>query len=97
MAPNRLLLLPVALLLALATGAFASFAAGQMRPVFFDGQSVRELTGMPYLGRVSYISDAKSDKEHKFKSRLFFGLLSALVGIYCVGLLILFLRSSVAG
>ena len=96
-APNRLLLLPVALLLALATGAFASFAAGQMRPVFFDGQSVRELTGMPYLGRVSYISDAKSDKEHKFKSRLFFGLLSALVGIYCVGLLILFLRSSVAG
>ena len=52
---------------------------------------------MPYLGRVSYISDAKSDKERQFKSRLFFGLLSALAGMYCAGLLILFLRTSVAG
>ena len=94
-APNRLLLLPAALLAALVIGAFTSFAADQLRPVFFDGQSLSDYTGMPLLGRVSYISDAASDKKDKFRLRVFIGLASSLVAAYGAGILILYVRSGV--
>ena len=32
-----------------------AFAASQLRPVFFDGQSLREATGLPVLGIVTLL------------------------------------------
>ncbi|MDP3440959.1 MAG: GNVR domain-containing protein, partial [Azonexus sp.] len=70
-APNRLLLLPGGLLLALAAGLFAAFATSQIRPVFFDGKTLRDETGLPLLGTVSLIpNEARHLKEraslHRF-------------------------------
>ena len=50
-APNRLLLFPLALLGALGAGLFASFAASQMWPTFFDSRSLRETTRAAGAGR----------------------------------------------
>ena len=92
-APNRLLLLPAALVLALLGGAFASFAAAQLRPVFFDGRALAEATGLPLLGRVSYLPRATDAKSEKTKFGLFLVLLAALIGTYGAVILILFVRS----
>ncbi len=59
-APNRFLLLTGALLVALVAGLFASFAAAQLRPVFYDSNELRLKTELPILGVVSRIvSDAE--------------------------------------
>lgn len=92
-APNRLLLLPAALVLALLGGGFASFAAAQLRPVFFDGRGLAEATGLPLLGRVSYLPRDTDAKSEKAKFGLFLALFAALIGAYGAGILILFLRS----
>ena len=54
-APNRLVLLPLGLLIAIAGGVFVAFVASQLRPVFFDGKSLREVTGIPVLGMVTLL------------------------------------------
>ena len=45
--PESALFLPLTLLLALAAGVAVSFAASQLRPVFFDARSLREASGLP--------------------------------------------------
>ena len=70
-APNRLILLPTGLVLALVAGLFAAFLASQVRPVFFDGKTLRDVTGLPLLGTVSLIpNEARRAKErtslHRF-------------------------------
>jgi len=92
-APNRLLLLPAVLVLSLTIGVFASFSAAQLRPVFFDGHALREATGLPLLGRVSYIGNPAGERRERWNLRMFVGLLGLLVGIFCVGILYLFLHS----
>lgn len=54
-APNRLVLLPLGLLIAIAGGLFVAFVASQLRPVFFDGKSLRDVTGIPVLGIVTLL------------------------------------------
>lgn len=93
-APNRLLLFPIALLGAFGAGVFASFAASQLRPTFFDLRTLRELTGMPVLGTVSLIaSELIKRKERRGLIGFITGAL-ALVGAYGTGLLLLFLTSA---
>lgn len=91
--PNRLILFPAVLILALLGGAAASFAAGQIRPVFFDSESLREATGLPLLGRVSLVQDIQLKKREGFQLKLFFGLVVALLGVYGSGVFILWWRS----
>lgn len=52
-APNRYLLLGAGLAVALGAGVFASFAAAQLRPVFYDSSELRLRTELPILGVVS--------------------------------------------
>jgi polysaccharide chain length determinant protein (PEP-CTERM system associated) len=59
-APNRTLFLPLTLLLALVAGVAATFAASQLRPVFFDSRSLREACGLPLLGTVSMLVDEET-------------------------------------
>lgn len=53
--PNRLILLPLALLASLAVGAVASFGASQIKPAFIETKVLREVSGLPLLGVISRI------------------------------------------
>jgi polysaccharide chain length determinant protein (PEP-CTERM system associated) len=89
--PNRLLLIPLTLALALGAGLFVPFAVSQLRPVFFDARALREATGMPLLGTVSrQVEEATRLKEKKDLKRFIAGFAS-LVGIYGVGIALLFI------
>jgi polysaccharide chain length determinant protein (PEP-CTERM system associated) len=90
-APNRLLLLPLALLLALVVGAASSFAAAQVRPTFFDGRSLREATSLPLLGTVSLRPDAGAAKRERRSLVRFLAGLGSLVGAYAAGVVAVFI------
>ena len=91
--PNRLLLFPLTLALALGAGLFVPFAASQIRPVFFDARALREVSGLPLLGTVSrQVEEAERLKERKDLKR-FIAAVAVLVGIYAVGIAFLFLFS----
>ncbi len=85
-APNRLLLLPGGLLLALAAGLFAAFAASQIRPVFFDGKSLRDATGLPLLGTVSLIPNQSRLLKERASLHRFLIATAALVVAYGAGI-----------
>jgi polysaccharide chain length determinant protein (PEP-CTERM system associated) len=87
--PNRLLLLPLTLLLAIAAGLFVPFAASQIRPVFFDARSLREVTGLPLLGSVSKEVGDASKHEEKKDFRRFVAATASLVGVYGAGIALL--------
>lgn len=87
--PNRLLLLPLSMLLALAAGFSAAFAAHQIRPVFFDSRSLREVSGLPLLGNVSRrMHEADVHKERK-DLRRFVAASGLLIGLYVLGISLL--------
>jgi polysaccharide chain length determinant protein (PEP-CTERM system associated) len=93
-APNRLALLPLALLAALGAGMFASFVASQVWPTFADARTLRDSTGVPVLGTVSMVvSDTRRRKERNGLIGFVSGLV-ALIGSFGAGLLALFLLSS---
>jgi polysaccharide chain length determinant protein (PEP-CTERM system associated) len=54
-APNRLLLMPVALLAGLGAGLGLAFVLSQLRAVFFDARAVRNTIGLPILGVVTLV------------------------------------------
>lgn len=92
-APNRTLFLPLTLLLALAAGVAASFAASQLRPVFFDSRSLREAFGLPLLGTVSLLADDEKKRQERKDLLRFAAACLSLIGTYGAGLLALFLLS----
>lgn len=85
-APNRLALLPLALLGSLVAALGVAFIASQLRPVFSDVNELRAKTGLPLLGVVSM---SLSEEERRRESRSmfqFFGASVSLVGLFVVGL-----------
>jgi polysaccharide chain length determinant protein (PEP-CTERM system associated) len=91
--PNRLLLFPLTLVLALAAGLFVSFSASQVRPVFFDARALREATGLPLLGTVSKKVEETARLKEKKDFRRFIAAFASLVGIYGAGIALLFIIS----
>jgi polysaccharide chain length determinant protein (PEP-CTERM system associated) len=88
--PNRLRLVPLTLLLALAAGFFVTFAASQLRTVFFVARDLREVTGLPLLGIVSRkVDDALKLKEKK-NFRRFIAACVSFFGAYGAGFALLF-------
>lgn len=53
--PNRLVLFPLVLVVALAAGLAMAFVAVQLRPTFGDGNDLRLRTGLPLLGVVTML------------------------------------------
>jgi len=92
--PNRLLLLPLTLLLALGAGFFAPFAASQIRPVFFDARALRDVTGLPLLGVVSSKVTAADIAKEKKRFRQFIAGVVLFVCVYGVGIALLALFST---
>ena len=84
--PNRALLLPLVLLVAVAAGMFATFAASQVRPVFFHANELRAKFDLPILGMVSAVT-GDADRRHQRTDRLrFAGALGGLVLVFFAGL-----------
>lgn len=88
-APNRLLLLPAGLLIALAAGLFVAFAASQLRPVFFDGKTLRDTTGLPLLGTVSLIRNESRRLKERASLRRFLLATAGLFVAYGAGIAVL--------
>jgi polysaccharide chain length determinant protein (PEP-CTERM system associated) len=95
-APNRLALLPAALVASLLAGLAAAFVASQLRPVFLDSRSLREDTGLPLLGSVTLVvNDALRRQERKSLLRVL-AALSGLFATYAAGLAYIALVSRAA-
>lgn len=93
-APNRRFLLPLILLASLGAGILASFWANKMSPVFFDGRVLREVTGLPVLGGVSYRGSPASVRGDRFKFLGFLAGVASLVAAYAAGMALLILTSA---
>ena len=88
-APNRTLLLPLTLLLAIAAGLAITVAAMELRPTFYDRKSLSDAVGLPILGTVSMVlSDLRTREESK-GTVLFVGGLSSLIVAYIAGFIAL--------
>jgi len=83
-APNRLLLLPLVGLAALAAGAALTFLISQLRPAFSDGRALREATGLPVLGTVSMLSTPERIRTRRRGLLAFSGGLASFVGAIAV-------------
>ncbi len=92
--PNRPLLLPLALLAALAGGLAAAFAASQLRPVFFHPAELRSKFELPILGMVSaVIGDAGARRRRADRLR-FFAASGGLVLLFAAGMTAMTLTAS---
>ena len=88
-APNRLLLLPLALLCALGAGVAITFGAIKVRPTFYDGRSLRAETGLPVLGSVSMVVNDAMRRAKRNSAIRFLAGLGVLVGAYASGFALL--------
>jgi polysaccharide chain length determinant protein (PEP-CTERM system associated) len=84
--PNRLALLPVSLVAALAIGIGIAFLASQLRPVFSDPHQLRSKTGLPILGVVSMSLNDGQRRAERRSMISFYGASAGLVGMFVVGL-----------
>lgn len=89
-APNRLIFLPLALLASLGVGAASCFAASQLRPAFFDAQTLREVSGLAYLGSVSRITTPEVQRKRRQNVVRFLIGLGGLVMLYAAALVVVF-------
>ncbi|MDE2367627.1 MAG: chain length-determining protein [Burkholderiales bacterium] len=96
-APNRLLLLPIALVAALAAGLGIAFAACQLMPVFSDGDELRTVTGLPLLGVVSMVINDVERRRERLGTLWFAGASGGLVGLFALGMVALALIARRAG
>ncbi|GAA5180377.1 Wzz/FepE/Etk N-terminal domain-containing protein [Niveibacterium umoris] len=92
-APNRALLMPVSGVVSLLIGMLVSFLVFQVRPTFFDGRGLRELSGLPVLGVVTLIEDPVRSRRERVRSIYFAGGLLGLVGVFTLMTAILVLRA----
>jgi len=84
--PNRPLLLPLALLGAVAAGLFTAFVASQLWPVFFKAGDMRARLGLPVLGVVSLVSNAAQVKRERADRWRFSAAAGSLFLLFAVGL-----------
>jgi polysaccharide chain length determinant protein (PEP-CTERM system associated) len=74
--PNRTLLLSGLLVAAVAAGVALAFLLQQLNPVFADYRELRDLTGLPVLGTVSY-ANSPQDRMASKRRRLMFAAATA--------------------
>lgn len=87
--PNRLALLPVALLAGVGAGLFLAFAASQLRPVFHDGSELRARTELPLIGVVSAVLSDVHRRRQKVELVKFWSASGSLVLLFMAGMAVL--------
>lgn len=94
-APNRLLLFPLALLAAMAAGLAVAFGISQLRPTFDTAEDLRKKTGVPLLGVVSLVlSDADRRRERMGLIRFGAGA-GGLVALFVSGMVAMTLMARI--
>ena len=88
-APNRLLLMPLALVVALGLGLVSTFLMSQMRPVFYDKRSLSQVLGLPILGTVNLVMRERDIRNEKKELRLFWLASSGLLLVFLIGMVVL--------
>lgn len=88
-APNRVLLLPAALVLALGIGAGVTFLISQIRPVYFDAGSLRTQAQLPLLGVVTLVRNEAVRRRESRSLKRFFASLLVLVLLFVAGMVVL--------
>ena len=88
-APNRLLLMPLALLAGLAAGLGTGFLASQLRSVFFDARGLRDATGLPLLGVVTLVPNDAFQMAERKDLRKFIAALGGLIGVFIIGVAVM--------
>lgn len=96
-APNKVLLLPVSLLAALGSGLGVAFLASQVRPVFFDGAALREVTELPLLGVVELVSNETIERRDMRSLRRFMAALLTLIVLYAGAMVALSYQTGMFG
>ena len=92
-APNRVLLLPAGLLAALAAGLGVTFLMSQIRPVFFDANSLRAATDLPLLGVVTLVKNDVVKRREARSLYRFLASVAALVVLFLLGMAFLAYQS----
>jgi hypothetical protein len=95
-APNRLLILPLVLLAAVALGAVVAFGVSQILPTIHDSRALREVFGRPVLGTVSLLSSPAVVRAARRSSIAFFGGVAGLILVASAGITWLAFVSPVA-
>ena len=88
-APNRLLLLALALLISIGAGMATAFVASQLRAVFFDAHTLRDFVGLPLLGVVTLVPNESARTREKSDLRRFVFASSGLIGVFITGIVVL--------
>ncbi len=90
--PNRPMLMPGVGVFALLGGVLMAFALSQLRPAFFDGRQLREVSGLPVLGSVSLVpSPAWLRKESRGQIHFVVGLVAYAVFFVALTFVVVFL------
>jgi polysaccharide chain length determinant protein (PEP-CTERM system associated) len=88
-APNRVLLMPVALVIALGLGLLTTFLISQMRAVFYDTRSLSQVVGLPMLGAVNLVMNEHELNKEKKEMRLFALASTGLIAVFSLGMVML--------
>ncbi len=95
--PNRFLLLPLALVAALASGFGTAFVASQLRPVFHSAAQLRTKLGLPLLGTVSMVTNPADARLEKIRLVKFAASSGGLVGFFGLAMVALALMAARKG
>ena len=91
-APNRKMLIPVALLASLLAGLGASYFVSVVHPTFHDARTLKRLVQRPILGTVSLIRSPEVLSRARRRTLLFAGGVGGLAAAYGAILVVVFLR-----
>lgn len=80
--PNRLVLAPLVLLIALFAGLAAAYLASQIRPVFGSSLALRTMTGRPVLGAISMIKTIDLVRRDRYRSLAFGSAFTGLLAVF---------------
>ncbi len=94
MAPNRLLLLPLALLAGLGTALALAFVVSQLRPVYHEGGELRLKTQLPLIGVVSVVLSDAARRRHRLEAIKFWSASGSLVLLFAAGMALVALMAN---
>ena len=95
-APNRLLLLPAALVASLGAGVLAAFAYGQVFPTFPSARSLRRIIQRPVLGTVTLRDTPQLKRKNRVRTFAFTTGVAGLVGLFGSAWVVLLLMARTA-